>query len=293
MGHAELDETRLTKLHIDLLKTKGGTEQQEFLNAVKDCEEFVSYIESRVGSTDGETVSLFSAPLTEQSFKEVPQDSEREVFDLWKDIPPRIACRTPFWGKVTLEHIRSGIIGEPSWLAMNGGTSETGEERIDMALANDGDNRQKRIDDCVRTVFRRMSGLPSVRGRRDVFVNPSFGRAWWRERMVTRVTNRPYSEGRDAILEVVRMNRQYWENLVTMIVSRGSVFGSTVVQDSFINTLAKRIKEDKNSTLRNASTLMKAMHRFSSVAASREVGVLDFDEIGHIVDAVLVQMDNS
>ena len=292
-NHSELNDGPLTSLHTRLLKSKGGEEQIEFLHAVKDSEAFVEYVDQQVGSTGGHAADLFPGPLTEQSFREMTQDQEKIAYATWIDVLPRVACRVSFWGKITLEHVRAERIQHSSWLAMNGGRNESGEERIDYALASEGEQRARLIDDCVRTVIRRMSGLPAARGNRSVFVNPSFGRAWWRERIVGRITQREGVESREAILAIVRMNQQYWENLVTMIVSRGSVFGSVDVQDALINSLAKRIKGGENSPLKSASTLMKAMRRISNIAASREMGVLDFEEIGGVIDDVLLSVESS
>lgn len=293
INYAELNDGPFTSLHTRLLKSKGGEDQTEFLHTVKDSEAFVEYMDQHVGSTGGDTADLFPGPLTEQSFREMTQDQEKTAYLTWVDVPPRVACRVSFWGKITLEHVRDEKVRDSFWLAMNGGRNESGEERIDYALASNEEHRARLIDDCVRTVIRRMSGLPAARGNRSVFVNPSFGRAWWRERIVGRITQRQSVESRGAILTVVRMNQQYWENLVTMIVSRGSVFGSVDVQDALINSLAKCIEDEPNSPLRSASTLMKAMRRISNVAASREMGVLAFEEIGEIIDDVLLSVGSS
>ena len=196
---------------------------------------------------------------------------------------------------MTLEHIRDGKIQEATWLAANGGQTETGEERIDRALSRANDEKgNKKVDDCVRTVFRRMSGLPAARGNRSVFVNPTFGRGWWRERIIASILERSEPvEDRPALLEVVRRNQQYWENLVTMIVSRGSVFGSVDVQAALINSLAKRFRQAQNTPLRAASTLNVALRRFSNLAASQEIGVLEFSEINALVDGLLERVEQS
>ena len=284
-NYSELDETDLTALHRILLKEKGGLEQKALLSAAIDSETFCAFFRERVKSTAGDAPKLFPGPLTEQSFKDMPQDSEQTAYNIWADVTPRIACRITFWGEVTLLHVEYGLIRESSWLAMNGGTTETGEERIELAL---GKQDVKLMDDCVRTIFRRMSGLPMARGRRSVFINPTFGRAWWRERIVNRIVNREGIRDRAAILQTVRLSQQYWENLVRMLVSQGTVYGSAVVQDAFINSLARFIVEYDKSPLRSASTLNMAMRRFSNIAASREVGALDFDEVSELVDDLLL-----
>ena len=289
--YKELNQEDYLRLQIVLLKEKGGKAQRGFLEAAKETDKFLAFMEEKVQVVDGAPLPLFDGALTEASFKEPTQDQERRMYQIWCDVSPRTACRVSFWAGITLEHVRSGKIGDASWLAANGGITEGGEERIDRALYMDGDGNAKAIDDCVRTVFRRMSGLPAARGNRSVFVNPTFGRAWWRERVVARVLERGQGvEDRETLLKVVRRNLEYWENLVKMIVSRGSVFGSVDVQDALVNKLGKHLKEVPDTPLQNASTLNLLLRRFSNLAASREFGVLDFNEISDVVDELIAQI---
>lgn len=286
--YAEREEEAYTRLVTDLLRAKGSGLQREFLAAVKDREEFMLFM-SEVPTAAGDGVELFSGPLTEQSFVEMTVAQEGAVFEKWEELPPKIACRVSFWAEVTLRHVESGVISEAYWLAANGGKGESGEERVDRALATDGGDAL--VDRCVRTVIRRLSGLSTVRGNKSVFVNPTFSRAWWRERLVRRILDRGDGVESGVLLrEVVRTNQQYWENLITGIVSRGSVFGSVEIQDAFINGLAKHRREEGETPLRTAKTLGKALRRFSNIAAARELGVLEFDEVGEIVVELLARV---
>ena len=287
-GWQELDETQYHRLQTGMLKTKGSETQREFLAAAKENDDFAAFMSAQVETQDGTILPTFDGPLTEQSFKEPTADQELRMYELWCDTPPSTACRVSFWAGVTIEHVRHSKIAQASWLAANGGITESGEERIDRALAMNDDAGNKAVDECVRTIFRRMSGLPAARGNRSVFVDCTFGRGWWRERLVSRISGRGQGvENRSALLEAVRRNRAYWENLVTFIVSRGSVFGSADVQDAVINSLAKCVNRDPNTPLRNASTMNVALRRLSSIAAAREIGVLEFEEISELVDELL------
>lgn len=288
IGYQELDEARYLQLQTSLLRQKGSNLQRELLEALKDNDDFVQFIDESVDTKEGNKIPTFDGPLTESSFKEPTEDQEHTMYQLWRETPPSVACRVSFWAGVTLEHVRSGKITQAAWLAANGGITESGEERIDRALSITGEDADKAVDDCVRTVFRRMSGLPAARGNRSVFVNPTFGRAWWRERIVSRIQERPEQvEERQNLLDIVRRNQQYWENLVTMIVSRGSVFGSTDVQDALINSLARHTAQHPSTPLRNASTLKTALRRLSNIAASREMGAMRFAQIEEIIDDLL------
>ena len=198
MAYSEFGDGQFTAFHRRLLRVKGSNEQVEFLNVVKDSDSFIEYVDSRVESIGGSPAEQFPGPLTEFSFKEMTRDQEHTAYMTWAELPPRVACRVSFWGKTTLEHVRTGKIPDSSWLAMNGGTRhESGAERIDLALASRGEGRHVAIDNCVRTVFRRMSGLPQARGNRSVYVDSTFGRAWWRARIVDRVAARSGVESRE------------------------------------------------------------------------------------------------
>lgn len=294
LSYWEFDESKYHQFQTILLKSKGDELQRDFLESTMDNTDFVSWVTARVEAIDGKTLPTFDGPLTESSFKEPTSDQERRMYELWQDVPPRTACRASFWAGITLAHITEGKIAQASWLAANGGITESGEERIDRALFLDGDDGAKAIDDCVRTIFRRMSGLPAARGNRSVFVNPTFGRCWWRERIVSRISERgEAAQDRMALLDVVRRSQQYWENLVTMIVSRGSVFGSTDVQDALINSLAKHLAKHPDTPLRNATTLNTVLRRFSNVAAARELGVLEFNEVCEIVDRLIMRIQGT
>ena len=291
--YAELNEVEYTAFHKKLIaeKERGGEFQREFLTALKDNARFVECVRENAPRIAGEPASTIpGALLTEQSFKDPPKNVERMVYDRLKDIPPKTACRISFWAEVTLRHIEEGAIGKASWLAANGSMNEEGAERVEKALTQTGDARAKAMDDCVRTALRRMSGLRAERGSRSVFVDAPFARAWWRERIIARILERGDEvEGRAALTNVVRINQTYWERLIVMIVSRGSVLGSVNVQDAFINSLAKRFKEDGNTELRSANTLTSALRRFSAISAARELGALDFNEIGAVADELLAR----
>lgn len=291
---AERDDVAYTRLQRRLLAEKGGVDQREFLTAVKSTSAFIALMDDCAPGTPGESVDLFKGALTEQCLKEFPASSERAMYAAWADLQPRVACRTSFWANVTLEHIKSGLIREPWWLAANGGKNETGQERIDRALHLDKDREgtRKEVDSCVRTVLRRMGGLPAARGNRSVYVDCSFGRAWWRERLIRRVLARNGVESRSAVQAVVRCSQTYWERLVMMIVSRGSVFGSGDVQDAFINSMAKHFQAMPDTPLKTKTdgALTVALRQLSNIAAARELGILEFEEIGVIVDDLLLQV---
>ncbi len=180
MQYEEFDGEAYTELRKDLLREKGSPLQCEFLEAVRQSGEFLEFMKERVPVDRGEQLPLYEEELSEQVYKDPPQDVEKELYSAWRKVPPRTACRATFWAAVTMQHIEADKI-RSSYLAANGASVGSGAQRIDLALAG---REPKAIDACVRTVIRSMSGLPEARGNRSVYVDCPLARAWWRERLV-------------------------------------------------------------------------------------------------------------
>ena len=284
-GYEEVDGAAYARLRKDLLRDKGGERQVEFLAAMRSSDTFVDFIVRQAPLTPGKTVPVCEDDFTEDSYRDPPADVEEELYAGWRALAPRVACRASFWAAVTLRHIDHGRI-DSSYLAGDGSskTGSTGAQRIDYVLAKAD---PKLIDDCVRTVMRNLSGLPEARGNRSVYVDCPFARAWWRQRLVARVLGHECAVPKSAVGYVVRLNKGYWERLTTLIVSRNSVFGSEVVQDALVASLAKVLDAEPDSPLRTQQHLGAALRRISAVTAGRELGFLDFAELTDIATQLL------
>ena len=138
---------------------------ETFLRAVRDDGEFLRAIRSEVITQGSEDPALCPEALTESEFKQPPAPTEARLYGAWSSLTPRISCRTTFWASLTCRHIESGRI-HATYLAANGGPGAGGAERIDRVLQESGDNAATQIDRCVRTVFRRLGGLPEARGNK-------------------------------------------------------------------------------------------------------------------------------
>ncbi len=278
--YEQFDEGDYTKLRRSLIRksAKGEAVQREFLAKVRDTAEFVEHQKSTVRVLEGERFDPLAERMSEAEFGNPPSDTERRLYDAWNRLTPRVACRAAFWGCVTFRHIEAGRI-ESSFLAANGVGSFTGAQRIDSALGADGEQAASKLDSCVRTVLRRLGGLPEVRGNRSVYVNCPLARAWWRERLVSEVAAGDAALARRVRAVVHPESQQYWEDLVTFVVSRNSVFGSTAVRNILIRTLAKALDADPLSPLRKAPALKRLCRSVSSIQASIELSVVPEHEV--------------
>ena len=288
--YAEFDDGGYTRLRRSLIRksAKGSPAQREFLAEARESSKFLAYMRDAVGVQEGVELRPLAERMSEAEFGNPPSDTEQRLFEAWRELTPRIACRTAFWGRVTYRHIEEGRI-ESAFLAANGGGNVSGQQRIDAALNATGDEATSLLDKCVRTVLRRLGGLPEARGNRSVYVNCPLARAWWRERLVAEVaTNKGAGLEREIRAVVHPVSQQYWEDLVTFVVSRNSVFGSVEVRNILIRTLAQVLDENPTrSPLRTADELRRVCRSVSSIQASFELSVIPVEDVAELMARVV------
>ena len=280
----ELSDNEYTRLRRSLLRVKGSDLQRKFLKTVRTGEGFLEYF-STIETVGTVEAVLVPERMTESEFKELPADSERRLYMSWSSVPPATACRSTFWAKVTLHHVRNGRI-EAVYLAANGGTLPGGAERIDFALEDTTERGTQRVDSCVRTVLRRLGGLPEVRGNRSVYVDCPFARAWWRERMVEQA-----SCGEDEVAKrvrrIIRISQTYWEKLVDRIVFRNSTFGSENIRNAFVRALAALVQANPDSNLARTDGLQRLCRRATAYQGSRELSIFTDRELDELMKGVV------
>ena len=280
----QFQDIAYTRFRRALLKTKGSDKQRHFLEHVRDTDSFVTLMSEieTIGTLD---MDLTPWPLTESEYKDPPVDTERGLYKSWSRITPAVACRSTFWGCLTLEHIRHGRI-QSTYLAANGGSLPGGAERIDLALQNSTARAPKLIDSCVRTVLRRLGGLPEVRGNRSVYVDCPFARSWWRERMVREAAREnPHVEV--SVRAVLRVHQTYWEKFIDRIVFRNSTFGAVNIRNAFIRALGHHLAADPSSNLRETTTLQRLCRRATAYQGSRELSILRDEELDYLMRSIV------
>ena len=282
--YEEFEDAAYTKRRKALLRTKGGPNQEDFLEAARRSDLFLNYMNAvPVGGT--RRPALVPEPLTEGEFRAPPQDTEQRLFSAWSDLTPRVACRSTFWARLAYRHIEAGRI-ESEYLAGNGGNLAGGGERIDRALQASGSGRAKQIDDCTRTILRRLGGIPEVRGHRTVYVDCTFARAWWRERMVNQVAQGDPGVAAD-VRGVLRSSQNYWEKLVDRVVSRNSTFGSPELRNAFLAAVARSVANDSDAPVGGTDGLQRATQRVATAQGARELSVLSADELLTVMETAV------
>ncbi len=283
-GYPEVDAEHYRLLQLKLARTgeKGSDEQIGFLKAAGDTETFLTFLQERGVCVSGEKsrIELFDRPLTEQSFREMPARDEVALYDCWSHVPPRIACRQPFWAHVTLHHLRCGKLRHPTWLALNGQLRESGAVRVHHALKT---GNAAEIDACTRTILRRVAGLRTVRGPHRLFSDVPFARAWWRVHTVRRIAEGCSAAEQKPLHAVLRTSpADYWDRIVSMIVSRASVYGSVEVHAALIKQLAAQAGRHADISVLKMSGLTTLLRRVSNVAAEIELAALEPEELAVI-----------
>ena len=280
----ELSDVEYTRLRKVLLRTKGSDAQRDFLEDVRDTDAFLERM-TKIPITGTATAPVIPDPLTESEFKEPALLIERTLHETWAALTPATACRSTFWARVTLDHLQSGRI-QSSYLAANGGSRPGGLERIDHVLADTSDSAPRLIDLCVRTVLRRLGGLPEVRGNRSVYVDCPFARAWWRERWVNDAC-RGDPEFARHLRTVVRTSQNYWEKFVDRVVFRNSTFGDENLRSAFLRALAEVARDSPETKLRTKA-MQRLCRRATTYQGRLELSILDDGELDALMRHVVL-----
>ncbi len=274
----EFEDASYTSLRRDLIRSKGAGQQRKFLSVLRSSSDYVEWMRSQVKIEAGKELPILEENLTEAEFKEPPRSTEQLIFEFWKRIPPASACRASFWGFMTLRHIEEGRI-QSSFLAADNKAASSGLDRIERVLKAGG---EKEIDDIVRAALRRMGGLPEARGNKSVYVNCPFARAWWR-RYIAGEVHKNTDAALGDILRVLGSSQQYWENLISLVVSRNSIVGDMKVRTALIWALSESVNKEGRQHLFQASRLGTILRLIGIRSAQQELGVFPIEELKELM----------
>lgn len=260
----------LSKVRGDLIKSPDEDlrrqKQKEFAELAMDSNvgRFVDYFKfhCKTEPLERNGISCPERPFTEAEFSDPPQDTEQTVFKALRNLPQRLACSPAFWASYHLGIIESDII-KPSYMA-KGQIGKSGQGRIEKALGSYG---KKPLDDCVRTILRRMGGLPEARGSVSVFQDCRTARAWWRGFFADEVC-RELGTDEDKVWKALRTN-QVWEQLTGYVVQKLTVLGDTRIRIPLIAYVA-----DTDPVPNDRETIQNILNRIGQRTAYQMMGVL-------------------
>ena len=283
----EFEDSSYTELRRALLRTKGSRLQRELVESLKTRRGFSSLIRESVGVTEGENPPVLETPLTESEFVNPPASTEQHLFKTWRNIAPAQASRTTFWGNVTLQNIEAGII-EPYFLIGSGSPSSGGLGRVYEVLRV-GDEKQ--LDDAVRRVLRRFSGLQE-RGNRSVYSDGKFPKSWWKCYLANEICDRSQASFKD-IHQVFCRKQGYWEKLIDMVVSRNSVIGDSNVRSALVWALSEfdenNLPEDVPDDIFEVSGIGRMTVAIGIRSAWQELSVLPVPQLKRIMHEEIIK----
>lgn len=154
---------------------RGGWGQRAFLEAVAD-DAFPEYLAAQgVGQNFAALgAPLLASVLSESDLRQPSFAMAQRVRNAYRNLTSQEAASVSVWNVITLHNLSAERLAA-SYLAVGKG-SASGQARIHQALR---DRSAQAMDDCVRTVFRKMGGLPKIRGTVSVFSDCALSRAWW------------------------------------------------------------------------------------------------------------------
>ena len=255
-------------LHIEG-NLEGHNLRNEFFEACKDKGAFLKFIERYLKIASGEKPPLIlKRGLTEKGFIEPPEETQQDIYKIYKDIPDWYMHNPTFWFSVILEMIKQDII-EPSFLANN--NRFNGKQRLDLLTKKPSENN-KDLDPAVRQILRRLCNI-APRGKRTL-IEPNdcpISGVYWRQALL--VSIKEVSQKKLKLKEISnQLNMNLYKEICEGLFSRKSYYGCPEILAGLVIFLKynQGIKKEK------VKSLLKEMGK---ITAWKAVDLLDIEEI--------------
>ena len=171
------------------------------------------YLRTQLGIDAGTEIEapLLPRQVSAAEFRNPPFQLERELYERWTNqLNANQASQPLIWTHWHVHWIEQGQFGE----------------RLDEALlwSLSTGAEEKKPEDAVRNLLRRLGGLSHVRGKVSVLSDCPFSRAWWRGRISNVVSSASEGTlGTQAAHRVLHSNNDAWARLVGDSVRRITV----------------------------------------------------------------------
>lgn len=199
--------------------------QEELQAAIRGGHEALGAYLRRVLHISNRALDALELPrreLTPDECQAPPIELERELWEAWRGLKPRLASRPVFWLLCHVEWIEQGRFGK------------TGH-RLAAAL---GSRRGKNLEAKTRNLLRHTGGIPHERGKTSVFSDCPLARAWWRGRLAEQVA--VVAEAGMSAQEahsVLHANRQTWETLATLGIRKVTAISQPMARAAVVSRL--------------------------------------------------------
>ena len=201
--------------------------QDELIAAVREGPQgLASQMRAKLGLgvREGIDAPELPRPMTSSEYRDPPLALERDLCGSLSDLTPAIAAQPAFWTLCHIAWIEADCF-EPPMDPFFLGAKVTGK----MPSTSDA---------AVRNLFRRMGGLPHVRGKLSVLADCPISCAWWRGRIAELAAAESERVGDPFSAEdahrVLHAGTDAWARLVGDSVRRITVVNSSRLHAAFI-----------------------------------------------------------
>ena len=246
--------------------------QDELIAAVKDGPEaLASHMRGKLGLAAGEEIDApeLPRPLTSSEYRDPPLALELELCGALPDLTPAIAAQAAFW---TLCHI--------AWIEAD--RFEPPLEPFFLGSKVTGKMPEK-TDAAVRNLFRRLGGLPHVRGKLSVLADCPISCAWWRRRVARRAAAESERVGDPVTVEdahrVLHAGSDAWARLVGDSVRRITVVNSSRLHAALIAQYSEAARDDRGLPAKEFQAVVRELATFGSTLCFDRVPWTEMREI--------------
>lgn len=200
--------------------------QDELIAAVREGPQaLASHMRSKLGlGAKDQLAPELPRPLTSSEYRDPPLALERDLCVSLLDLTPVVAAHPAFWTKCHLAWMEADSF-EPPLEPFFLGAKVTGK-------------MPSTTDAAVRNLFRRMGGLPHVRGKLSVLADCPISCAWWRGRIARLAAAESERVGDPFAVEdahrVLHAGGDAWARLVGDSVRRITVVNSSRLHAALI-----------------------------------------------------------
>ena len=231
--------------------------QEELIAAVKDGPQaLANHMRGKLGLGVRQEIDApaLPRPLTSSEYRDPPLALERDLCEALPHLTPAIAAQPAYW---TLCHIAwmEADCFEPPLAPFFLGAKVTGK-------------MPRSTDAAVRNLFRRMGGLPHVRGKLSVLADCPISCAWWRRRVARLAAAESERVGDPFSVEdahrVLHAGSDAWARLVGDSVRRITVVNSPRLHAALIAEYFDAARDERGLPAKELQAVVRELATFGT-----------------------------
>ena len=246
--------------------------QDELIAAVKDGPQaLASHMRGKLGLSVSQEIDApeLPRPLTSSEYRDPPLALERDLCRALPDLIPAIAAQPAFWALCHIAWLEAECF-EPPLTPFFLGAKVTGKEPATT-------------DAAVRNLFRRMGGLPHVRGKLSVLADCPISCAWWRRRVARLAAAESERVGDPFSVEdahrVLHAGSDAWARLVGDSVRRITVVNSCRLHAALVAEYSDASRDERGLPAKELQAVVRELATFGTTLCFDTVPWTEMREI--------------